>query len=579
MWEKIERWLKVEKTQDPETRRLRITLYGIGMSMTLMAVVTLVITLAAGYATAPIVALIGLVISIILLELTRLGYLVLASVLYPVVTLIVLTVAAFLGDGLFDEVILAFPAAIAMAGLLLGRRGVIIFTFLSIVTIVGLGYAHQAQWILSFADKFQVTRVIIMAIMISLSGVLTYLVINNLVSTITLLHQNEQSLISSNQELQAVRSSLESQVDERTATLEQRSLYLQASADVGRAVSSVLDLEQLIQQVVNLIRERFELYYVGLFLVDDQGEWAVLRAGTGEAGAAMLQRGHRIKVGEGMVGWSIRHSQARIALEAGRDAVRLASDLLPNTRSEAALPLSSRGRVFGALTVQSDQAEAFDEQAITVLQSMADQVAVALDNARLFTENEESLTAMRRSYGALSQQAWSETLQARRVVGYRGDVRGAYPIIVDAEKQQDVRIDENKPGSLKLTIKARDQVLGVIEASKPADALRPQGTGGQTGGQWTEEEINLMNSLVDQLSVALENARLYENTQRRAEQERVLADITSKVRASTDVDVILRTAVQELAEALHVPRGAIRLRGHEVEAVTESPTNGGNSDE
>jgi nitrogen fixation/metabolism regulation signal transduction histidine kinase len=126
---------------------------------------------------------------------------------------------------------------------------------------------------------------------------------------------------------------LEQRVNERTGELERRSAYLQASTEVGRAASSILDSDQLIRRAVELIRERFDLYYVGLFLVDETREWAVLQAGTGEAGRAMLARGHRLRVGEGMVGWSVAHAQARIALEAEEDAVRKVAPELPETRS------------------------------------------------------------------------------------------------------------------------------------------------------------------------------------------------------------------------------------------------------
>ena len=185
---------------------------------------------------------------------------------------------------------------------------------------------------------------------------------------------------------------LEQRVNERTAELAKRTHYLEASAEVSRAASSTLDPNELMRNVVELVRSRFDLYYTGLFLVDDNNEWAILRAGTGEAGAAMLARGHRLRVGSGsMVGWTIGNARPRVALQAGEDPIRLASPDLPDTRSEAALPLRSRGQVIGAISVQSKIPNAFDSTTITLLESMADQVAVALDNARLFAEAEAAL--------------------------------------------------------------------------------------------------------------------------------------------------------------------------------------------
>ncbi len=366
-------------------------------------------------------------------------------------------------------------------------------------------------------------------------------------------------------QLRRLIEELESRVEQRTRELEQRSSYLEASAEVGRAASSILDRDQLIRQVVDLIRERFDLYYVGLFLVDESGEWAVLRAGTGDAGRAMLARGHRIKVGSGMVGWAVANAQSRIALDVGKDAVRLATAELPNTRSEAALPLRSRGRVIGALTVQSDRPAAFDEATVVVLQTMADQVAVALDNARLFAEAEEALEVAQRAYGEMSRRAWRQALRIRRGVGYRigeagmtrleeEDVAAWRPETRRAlETGQPVQSGDGAAGAprlLALPIHVRGETVAVLELARPAEE-----------GEWTPDEVTHLQTLADQLGVALENARLLEETRQRAQQERIIADITARVRASQDLETILRTAVQELGAVLGTDRALIQLSG------------------
>jgi PAS domain S-box-containing protein len=172
-----------------------------------------------------------------------------------------------------------------------------------------------------------------------------------------------------------------------------RSALLQTAAEVARATSGTLDLDELVQQVVDLLHERFGLYYAGLFLVDqsgsegEPGKWAILRAGTGEAGRRMVGQGHRLEIGgESMIGWCIANSQARIALDVGEEAVRFENPFLPETRSELALPLVSRGEAIGALTIQSTQEAAFSGEDIAVLQTMASQVANALENTRLFAQ-------------------------------------------------------------------------------------------------------------------------------------------------------------------------------------------------
>jgi len=361
-------------------------------------------------------------------------------------------------------------------------------------------------------------------------------------------------------QLRNLIGNLEKRVAERTHEVELRSAYLEAAAEVGRAASSILDPDQLIQQTTELIRERFSLYYVGMFLVDEPREWALLHAGTGDAGQAMLARGHRIKVGEGMIGWSIAHAEARVALEAGEDATRLATAELPETRSEAAIPLRSRGQVLGSLTVQDTRPSAFDKDIITVLQMMADQVAVALDNARLFAESQEALQAERRAYGELSREAWTELLRSHSSLGFLSNRQGVSPLgdqrrpeMETALRTGQMALDENGASSLVMPVKVRGQVVAVVGGRKPQDA-----------GEWTAEEITLVEAVTEQLSLALESARLYQDTQRRAERERVTGQLTSRIRESLDVETVLKTAVREIGEALGLAALDVRMGTEEL---------------
>ncbi|NIV38247.1 MAG: GAF domain-containing protein, partial [Anaerolineae bacterium] len=308
------------------------------------------------------------------------------------------------------------------------------------------------------------------------------------------------------EQLRGLIGGLEHQVAERTRDLARRSAYLEATADVGRAASSILETGQLTEQVVELIRERFDLYYVGLFEIDPAREWAVLRAGTGTAGSAMLARGHRIRVGEGMIGWSVEHGQSRVALVAEEDAVRLATAELPETRSEAALPLRSRGVVVGALTVQHTQPGAFDPDTLAVLQTMADQVAVALDNARLYTESQEALEATRRAFGQMSREAWRQLLRPRQEWGYRYAHRTVSPVegerspaMLRAERAEQTVQWEGQPGmSLAIPLRLRDQIVGVLGFRKGE------------GERWSDEETDLLEAFAARLETALEGARLYQ---------------------------------------------------------------------
>jgi GAF domain-containing protein/HAMP domain-containing protein len=354
---------------------------------------------------------------------------------------------------------------------------------------------------------------------------------------------------------------LESRITDRTRQLQNRNEQLMAAAEVGRSVTTILDARQLMQRVVDLIQQRFDLYYVGLFLVDEKREWAVLNAGTGRAGQAMRRRGHRLHIGEdSMIGWSIFHDQARIALEVGaeavrlKDPVRLATSDLPDTRSEAAIPLRSRGQVLGAITIQSARPGAFDREMIAVFQTMADQIAMALDNARLFSDAQQTIDAAQQAYAELSHQAWLEKLRDR-------------PLAFRRDKEGVTQLEKTGPGdggsAMMIPIKIRDRVIGYINAQKRqpsvVETAENQVVACQPASDWKPEEVGLLEAVVDQLGVALDSARLFEQTQQQAERERIVGEVTSRIRSSLDVQTILQTAVRELRDALNLQDVEIRI--------------------
>jgi len=200
--------------------------------------------------------------------------------------------------------------------------------------------------------------------------------------------------------------------------LARQAMLLRLGAEVAHAASSVVDPDELMRQVVELIRERFDLYYVGLFMVDraltlhsQPGEWACLQAATGEAGRKMLTQRHRLRVGgDSMIGQCIADKTPRIALDIHREEVRFANPLLPETRSELALPLVSHGEAIGALTIQSSVENAFSQEDIAILEIMAAQIANSIENARLYKQTQaalEELEAIHRSY---LQQSWNRYL-------------------------------------------------------------------------------------------------------------------------------------------------------------------------
>jgi len=285
---------------------------------------------------------------------------------------------------------------------------------------------------------------------------------------------------------------------------------------------------------------------VGLFLLDEAGEWAVLQAAEGRTAENVL-RGYRVPVnGDSIISQSIARAQTRMATGAQE---------LPGARSVAVLPLRSRDRVFGAITLASDQPDAFDQDTVAVLETVADQVAVALDNAQLFAQSRAALETARRAYGELSHQAWAELLHARMDLSMRKSQSGTFvvsgaraPHAQAALQTGQVVVEQEAKTNLAAPVKVREQVVGVIDARKPGGSA-----------EWTTEEIKLLATLAEQLGVALDSARLYQDTQRRAAREQLTREITDKMRRAMDMDELLQTTLKEMTAALGAPGAFVQL--------------------
>jgi GAF domain-containing protein/HAMP domain-containing protein len=349
---------------------------------------------------------------------------------------------------------------------------------------------------------------------------------------------------------------LEQRVASRTQELEQRSAHLEAASSVGAMVTSILDQERLIRQVAEQIREQFDFYFVGLFLVEPGSDWAILRAGTGDVGQQMMERGHRIRLGTGIVGWSIAHGAPRILLETGDDSMRSRTPELPETESEAAIPLRSRGRILGAFSIQDNRPGRFSHDLLAILMTLADQIAVALDNAELLSAREAALEAQHRAFGELSHQDWLELIRNRPDWGFRyadqtltaaGD--SWEPELVEAlETGTLVHGDQEGAPVLSIPLAVRGKGIGAVRFRRHRGEP-----------DWSTEEIELLENLVEQLGNAVENARLQQQARTRAVREQLVADVTAQMRRSLDVETVLRTAADQIRHVLDLPEVTVRL--------------------
>ncbi|HRK89824.1 MAG TPA: GAF domain-containing protein [Anaerolineales bacterium] len=464
-----------------------------------------------------------------------------------IVLLYGLAVSGMTEVGILGDARLFMLGAITMSALLFSWRAGLVMTIIALLTYIVFGW-------LILNGEMSLTNPTAPAP--NLNGwitastsllLLSVLVVNGIRLTQTEFRKAEDNTRSLLSELRKEQTYLEERVEERTQTLDKRTAQLRAVAEVGKSITSYRNLSDLLQQTTYLIHENFGYYHVGIFLLDNHKEYAVLTATNSEGGRRMLEKGHQLKVGEtGIVGFVAENLQARIALDVGADAVFFNNPDLPNTRSEMALPLVATGQILGVLDVQSTEPQAFTEDDVATIQILAEQIAVAIQNTNLFSETEKALESARVAYGEFSREAWSKILRNQPKIGFiatppttlqtGGDA--IEPSLAKAIDSGDLILSTDGL-SISVPIKIRGQVIGAIRLKKP-----------EIAEAWSQDETNLAITLSDQLSSALESARLYRESQQRAVRESLVSDISTRLSTTTTIDSILRETVQELGEAL-----------------------------
>ncbi|MBN2387727.1 MAG: GAF domain-containing protein [Anaerolineales bacterium] len=478
----------------------------------------------------------------VMIHMLRRGQIRSASTIFLSILVLASIYADFVNAGQIRAVTMLIAVAIVAAGLLMGGRGA---AFVAAALIIGHGLiilAFSQGLIQSISPPTTpMTNFAITSIAFAMIAINFGLASNSLNSALLRARQSEQELIKTNRELQDLEQAQEARILERTAEADRRARQLQMVADMSNAIASVQDMEHLLPAIAQLISERFEFYHVGIFLVDETGKYAVLRASNSIGGQTMLARNHRLKVGEqGIVGYVTGTGRPRIALDVGEDAVFFNNPELPETSSEMALPLTVRAQVIGALDIQSTQQNAFQEEDIAVIATLANQVAIAIQNARLFEQARQALVEAENAYAKLTGQNWKDLADAATLRGYFFDGATAYPL---------TELPEQPGKKLAVPVQLRGQILGFLNIN-PDDQERV----------FNDNEIAVINAAAERVALALENARLFEDAQRRAATERAIGEITSKISGSVNLRNVLQTTVQELGRALPGSEVIIQLQ-------------------
>lgn len=347
------------------------------------------------------------------------------------------------------------------------------------------------------------------------------------------------------------RAILEQRVAERTRELEKKADQLNAAAYIAQQAAEMKNLDVLLPNVVQLISKEFGFYHAGIFLVTEKGDYAVLQAASSEGGKRMLERGHRLRVGaEGIVGFVAAEKRPRIALDVGADAVYFDNPDLPDTRSEIAIPLMARNKLIGVLDVQSTEPQAFHQSDLDILQTLADQIAVAIENVRLITDSQALIHELENISQESARLNWQEQ-RRRKIPAYHYSPTGIRPL-------QQEPPSHHEGHTLVVPILFRETAIGKITLRRKPN--QPA---------WNNNERQLANEIAVQTALALDNARLIQKTRETAWREQIVANISSQIRETLDLETVLRTSARELQRAFDLQEAEVQLQTGQGEALED----------
>jgi GAF domain-containing protein len=455
-----------------------------------------------------------------IVTIVRFSYIVRMSVF--LLGIYVLGLSELITHGILGDSLFFFLGLIIFSTILLSPRAGIIAIITDIITFILFGLLVLNEQIIllnpnappsKIEDWFTAGAVIIMFGVVIIIG----------------FQRLEKQFLEAQVQIEASLSALK---DERTNLenkVADRTRQLRKVNEIGRIVTSILDPDELLVRASHLIETEFECYYTAFFLLDiTTGQWAELKEATGEAGRVLRENRYRLDVdGKSLVAAAIRTKQVRIAVDTGTESVRFDNPLLPYTRSQIAIPLIVGENVFGALEMHSTKENEFSPQDVDAYQNMANEVAIALENSRLFREAQQSLTEMRATQRQYLQGAWSSLTAEQNLEYSLGDNDSA----------------NNK--EIEIPLALRDQVIGQIRL--------------ESLSEWTHDQKNLIEAVATQATLALENARLVEESQSIAARERLANELIAKVWASTNMDNILQTTARELGRTLEAAEVTIEV--------------------
>lgn len=427
--------------------------------------------------------------------------------------------------GIADAAIL-FLGFLVMSGMLFAfRKGTYVLIIALIVGVLVMGWQEGL-----FTDAARQTAYFVVSASIVVIGLVTFQ------DEFTRTQASARETLDT---LQMERVTLEQRVEERTAGLVRKTEFLRATSYIARLAAQAQDLPSLFNTLTDQITDQFGFYHTGLFLVSESGNQLVLQAASSEDGKRLLKQGYALSIGSDVIVSLVAlQKKARIALDSGPDIVERPDPELPLTRSRIALPLLVRNRLVGVLDIQSDKPEAFSLDDLDVLQTLADQIAVTIENTRLLAESQQAIAQLEALSSARAYEVWKRKLLERsRAYTYT-------PLGLRAEKAK-----QNGNNSVSVPILLRGQKIGSITISRNDD------------GKWSKLDEALLQEVAGQVGLAVDNIRLLEEATYRAQQEQTVGQLATQFSQSLDLDTLLQTAARELGSLPDVAEVAVFV-GH-----------------
>lgn len=470
--------------------------------------------------------------------LIRFPYIIKAS-LFVSLTLI-LGIGSITETGIRGDSLFFFLAFVTFSTLLIGPRVGIAAIVITEIIIIAIGYLLLND-LYALSDKLALEGDLEDWISAGASQLLISLVILSALSMINEgFRQTQQRAESLTEILRESQMQLENRVEDRTRELAQKTKLINAASFVAHQAATIQDLDKLLRHTVNLISEQFGFYHVGIYLTNQRGDYINLEAASSEGGKRLLERGYRLRVGmEGIIGFVAAEKKPRISLDVSKDPMFVNSPDLAKTRSELSLPLIVRNRVIGVLDMQSAEIGAFKYDETDIFQTMADQIAVTIENTRLITESQLVISQLETISNENTRQNWRSELTARKP-RFHYSVSGVQPVEKPILKQSKNTLD--------VPIVLRGKKIGSIALQRKAEFHK-----------WTAQEEALAAKVADQAALALENIRLVEHSRQRANREQAIANVTARVRETLDLDTVLRTTAREIQIALNLHEAEVRL--------------------